>query len=166
VLDGSADCLVSDHAAYVRLTEKEPGWEDIFEAMLGCQVIQETVPLVLDEAVHRRGMRLDAFARFSSTNAARIAGLYPRKGTILPGADADLVLYDLDAPWTVDAASQQHSKNPWSPFDGRRVQARCVRTLVRGETVHLDREILVEPGYGRFLSSQQAHAALAPESAR
>ncbi|MGN6378656.1 MAG: allantoinase AllB [Gaiellales bacterium] len=151
VLDGTADCLVSDHCAYT-LEEKEPGWEDIFAAPLGCQVMQETVPLVLDEAYHRRGMSLDAFARFSSANAARIAGLYPRKGSLLPGADADLALYDLETEWVVDARSQQFSKNPWSPFDGRRVRARVVRTLVRGETVYAGGEILVEPGSGRFLS--------------
>ena len=95
VLDGTADCLVSDHSAYT-LAEKEAGWENIFDALLGCQVIQETVPLVLDEAFHRRGMTLDRFARFSSTNAARIVGLDPRNGTLLPGGDADIVLYDLD----------------------------------------------------------------------
>src|SRR5207247_7540972 len=95
VLDGTADSLVSDHCADT-LEEKEPGWEDIFAAPLGCQVMQETVPLVLDEAFHRRGMRLDAFVRFASTNAARIVGLYPRKGSLLPGADADVVLVDLD----------------------------------------------------------------------
>ena len=75
---------------------RTPGYDDIFDAPLGCQVIQETVPLVLDEAFHRRGMPLDAFVRFSSTNAARIAGLYPRKGTLLPGADADIAIYDLE----------------------------------------------------------------------
>jgi allantoinase len=163
VLDGTIDCLVSDHAAYVRETEKEPGWEDIFEAMLGCQVIQETVPLVLDEAFHRRGMALDHFARFSSTNAARIAGLYPRKGTILPGSDADLALYDLQADWTVDAASQQYSKNPWSPFDGRPVGVRCVRTIVRGETVQVDGEIVAQPGHGRFLPGAGAREDSAAE---
>ena len=147
MLDGTADCLVSDHSAYT-LAEKEAGWENIFDALLGCQVIQETVPLVLDEAFHRRGMTLDAFVRFSSTNAARIVGLYPRKGTLLPGADADVVLYDLESEWIVDAKSQQFSKNPWSPFDGRRVRARVVRTLVRGETVYADGEILAEPGLG------------------
>jgi allantoinase len=151
VLDGTADCLVSDHSAYT-LDEKEPGWENIFDALLGCQVIQETVPLVLDEAYHRRGMPLDAFVRFSSTNAARIAGLYPRKGSLLPGADADIALYDLATEWVVDAKSQQFSKNPWSPFDGRRVRARVVRTLVRGETVFADGEIVAEPGSGAFLS--------------
>ena len=151
VLDGTADCLVSDHCAYT-LEEKEAGWEDIFAAPLGCQVMQETVPLVLDEAFHRRGMPLDAFVRFSSANAARIAGLYPRKGSLLPGADADIAIYDLETEWEVDARRQQFSKNPWSPFDGRRVRARVVRTLVRGETVYVDGKVVAEPGWGGFLS--------------
>ncbi len=151
VLDGTADCLVSDHSAYTR-EEKDAGYDDIFLSPLGCQVMQETVPLVLDEAFHRRGLPLDAFVRFSSTNAARISGTYPRKGTLLPGADADVVLYDLESEWRVDAASQQFSKNPWSPFDGRRARARVVRTLVRGETVYADGEILAAPGSGRFLA--------------
>jgi allantoinase len=151
VLDGTADCLVSDHAASTH-EEKDAGHDDIFLSPLGCQVMQETVPLVLDEAFHRRGLALDAFVRFSSTNAARIGGMYPRKGTLLPGADADIALYDLEREWVVDAASQQFSKNPWSPFDGRRARARVVRTLVRGETVYADGEILAQPGSGRFLS--------------
>jgi dihydroorotase-like cyclic amidohydrolase len=158
VLDGSLDSLVSDHCAYT-LAEKEPGWEDIFAAPLGCQVMQETVPLVLDEAYHRRGMALDAFARFSATNAARTIGLYPRKGTIRPGSDADLALFDLRSEWTVDARSQQLSKNPWSPFDGRTSRARCVRTLVRGVTVHRDGEIVAAPGSGRYLSVHDDYAA-------
>ena len=107
-------------------------------------------------------MPLDAFVRFASTNAARIVGLFPRKGTILPGSDADIVLWDLDAEWTVDSASQQFSKNPWSPFDGRTVRGRVVRTLVRGETVYVDGEIRVEPGHGRFLPGA---GALVPAAA-
>jgi allantoinase len=163
VLDGTADSLVSDHCAYT-LEEKEPGWEDIFAAPLGCQVMQETVPLVLDEAFHRRGMRLDAFVRFASTNAARIVGLYPRKGSLLPGADADVVLVDLDAEWTVDAKAQQFSKNPWSPFEGCKARAKVMRTLVRGETVYAEGEILAEPGFGRFLSSQDDYTRRAAET--
>jgi allantoinase len=157
VLDGTADSLVSDHCAYT-LEEKEPGWDDIFAAPLGCQVMQETVPLVLDEAFHRRGMKLDAFVRFSSTNSAKTVGLYPRKGSLLPGSDADVAIYDLDTEWEVDAKAQQFSKNPWSPFDGRRVRAKVLRTLVRGETVYADGEILAQPGSGLFLSSQDDYS--------
>lgn len=155
VLRGEVDCLVSDHAAYTH-AEKELGMTDIFDCPLGCQVIQETVPAVLSEAVHVHGMALDAFARFCSANAARIAGLYPRKGTIAPGSDADVVIWDLNADWVVDAASQQFSKNPWSPFDGRPLRAQVKRTLVRGETVYADGEIHVAPGHGRFVSSQDS----------
>jgi allantoinase len=153
VLREEVHSLVSDHAAYTR-EEKERGLEDMLECPLGCQVIQETVPLVLSEAVHRRGMPLERFARFSATNSARAAGLYPRKGTILPGADADLALYDLGAEWTVDPREQQFSKNPWSPFEGGSVRGKVVRTVVRGRTVYCDGEITAPPGYGEFLSSQ------------
>jgi allantoinase len=154
VLSGELDSLISDHCAYT-IEEKNIGYEDILECPLGCQVIQETVPTVFSEAIHHRGMALDAFARFSSTNAAKIVGLYPRKGTILPGADADLVLWDLESEWAIDAASQQFSKHPWSPFDGRKLKARVMRTIVRGQTVYADGEFHAEPGYGRFLSSQE-----------
>jgi allantoinase len=160
VLAGEVDCLVSDHSAYT-LEEKRAGEEDIFACPLGCQVIQETVPVVFSEAVHRRGMALDAFARFSSTNAARILRLYPRKGTIRPGSDADLAIWDPDAEWTVDARAQQFSKNPWSPFDGRSVRGRVVRTIVRGETVFRDGAICVAPGHGRFLAARDAAAPAA-----
>jgi allantoinase len=162
VLAGQVDCLVSDHCAYT-LEEKRRGYDDVFDTPLGCQVIQETVPVVLSEALHRRGMTLESFVRFTSTNAARIAGLYPRKGSLLPGSDADLVVWDLDEEWTVDAAAQQFSKNPWSPFDGRAVRGRVRRTLVRGETVYADGEILAAPGYGNFLAGagRTAEAAVA-----
>ena len=170
VLRGEVHSLVSDHAAYTR-EEKERGLDDMLECPLGCQVIQETVPLVLSEAVHHRGMSLADFARFSATNSARTAGLYPRKGTILPGSDADLALYDLQAEWTVNAREQQFSKNPWSPFEGRRVRGRVVRTIVRGATVYCEGEITASPGHGTFLSSQDEHTlghrhALTPEMAR
>jgi dihydroorotase-like cyclic amidohydrolase len=90
-----------------------------------------------------------------------VACLYPRKGTILPGSDADLALYDLDAEWTVDPREQQFSKNPWSPFEGRAVRGKVVRTIVRGRTVYCDGEITADPGYGAFLSSQDEHGLAA-----
>jgi dihydroorotase-like cyclic amidohydrolase len=102
-------------------------------------------------------MSLPDFARFSATNSAKAAGLYPRKGTILPGSDADLALYDLNAEWTVDPREQQFSKNPSSPFEGRHVRGKVVRTIVRGTTVYCEGEITAEPGHGTFLSSQDEH---------
>jgi hypothetical protein len=79
----------------------------------------------------------------------------PLQGHAGAGPDADLALYDLETEWTVDARSQQFSKNPWSPFDGR-VRAGVMRTLVRGETVYADGEIR-RAGSGRFPSRQEDH---------
>jgi allantoinase len=164
VLDGTIDCLVSDHCAYT-IEEKSRGYNDIFAAPNGCQVMQEMVPVVLDEAFHRRGMALEAFARLIAERPARIAGVYPRKGSLLVGSDADLVLWDLEGTWVIDPPSQQLSKNPWSPFQGRECRARVVRTLVRGETVYLDGEIRAQPGSGRFLSGQAVYSLGDPAAA-
>jgi allantoinase len=155
VLDGTADALVTDHCGYT-VEEKEAGRDDVFVAPNGLQVIQETIALTMDEALHRRGMSLPSFARLSATRPAEIARLAPIKGAIVPGADADLTLWDLDAPWTVRAGRQQHSKNPWSPWEGRRCRVRLRRTILRGRTIHLDGEVLAEPGTGRFLPGQGA----------
>ena len=108
------------HSAYT-LAEKEPGWENIFDALLGCQVIQETVPLALDEAFHRRGMGLDAFVRFSSTNPARIAGLHRARARCCPGPTPTLrSMTSTPNGWSTRAASS----SPKIP--GRRsTAARC-----------------------------------------
>jgi allantoinase len=149
VLDGTIDCLVSDHAPY-RLDEKQAGQDDIWAAPNGLQVIQVMLPLIMDEALNRRGMRPEAFARFSSTNAARILGLFPRKGAILPGSDADLALYDPNLEWEVDPGLL-FSKHKWTPFAGRTIRGKVLRTIVRGETVYHDGEIVATPGHGTFL---------------
>ena len=101
VLDGTADCLVSDHSAYT-LEEKDPGWEDIFAAPLGCQVIQETVPPCSTRpttAAACRSTRSSASRRRTRSHRRP----FPRKGSLLPGADADIALYDLETEWIVDA---------------------------------------------------------------
>jgi allantoinase len=68
------------------------------------------------------------------------------------------VLWDLDTSWVIDPPNQQFSKNPWSPFEGRKCQARVIRTLLRGETVYGDGEITAAPGTGKFLSVQDDHS--------
>jgi allantoinase len=160
VLYGSIDCLVSDHCAYT-IEEKSKGYDNIFAAPNGCQVMQEMVPVVLDEAFHRRGMTLSALARLIAERPAQIAGIYPGKGSLLVGSDADLVLWNLDEPWVIDSGSRQFSKNPWSPFEGRKIQARVARTLVRGQTVYADGEIRVGAGFGRFLSGRDDYGLAA-----
>ena len=72
-----------------------------------------------------------------STNPARIFGLYPRKGTLAIGADADIALLDPDATWTVTVDDALHQQK-WTPYEGKTITGRVVRTIRRGETIFDD----------------------------
>jgi dihydroorotase-like cyclic amidohydrolase len=159
VLHGTIDTIGSDHAPFPA-AQKDPGFTDIWEAHNGLVGIQTMVPLILSEGVHRRGMSLPRAAALLSTNAARIFDLYPRKGVIQVGADADLMLVDLQREWTVDGA-QFLSRNRWSPYDGMRLTGQIQRTIVRGRTVYTGAGIQVQPGYGEQVLPQRTRATAA-----
>lgn len=153
VLDETIDAISSDHIAST-IEAKAAGDRDIFAAPIGLPGVQTLMPIFWDEAVNKRGMNRSQFVRQTATNAAQIFGLYPRKGSIRIGADADLVLFDPEGAWEVHGAEMLYSQR-WSPFEGRSVKGLVVRTLRRGETIydaerHDDRSI-ARPGSGRFL---------------
>jgi allantoinase len=147
--DGTLEFVASDHCPYLP-EQKAQGFSTIWKAPLGLTGAQTLGPLLLSEAVNGRGLRLTDFVRVTSAGPARFFGLYPRKGAIQPGSDADLVLYDPQASWTIRAADFLELSK-WTPFEGRLCRGRVVRTLVRGRTVYQDGEILVEPGFGKFV---------------
>ncbi len=153
--DETLSFVCSDHSPYT-VEEKERGRGNIFDAPLGLNVIQTMFPALLSEAVQHRGMPLDQFARVTATNPAKLFGLYPRKGTIRVGSDADLALYDLDAVWTVNTVDL-FSLHIWTPFAGTQVRGRVVRTILRGMPLYADRQIVAEPGVGTFLRAVTAH---------
>jgi allantoinase len=86
----------------------------------------------------------------TSANPARLFGLYPQKGSLLPGSDADLVLVDPDASYRLQA-SDLFYKNPHSAYVGCTFQGEVKRTMVRGVTVYHDGDICTAPGFGRLL---------------
>jgi dihydropyrimidinase len=113
------------------------------------------LPLFWDEAVNRRKMSRAQAVRMLSTNAAQIAGLHPRKGTIRIGADADVVLFDPLGSWVVRSRDML-TEEPWSPLDDRELTGFVVRTLRRGVTIydadrHDDDSLLAE-GSGALLT--------------
>ena len=157
VLGGTIDTIGSDHAPFPA-AQKDPGYTDIWEAHNGLVGIETMVPLILSEGVNRRGMSLPRAAALLSTNAARVFDLYPRKGVIQVGADADLMLADLQHEWTVEGA-RFLSHNKWSPYDGMRLTGKIQRTIVRGRTVYADAAIQVRPGYGEQVVPLRADVA-------
>src|SRR5829696_8494754 len=154
VLDGTIDLICSDHCPYT-IESKQTGDDDIFQAPLGLSGVQTLLPAFFSEAVVKRGLPVERFVSLIAANPARIFGLYPRKGTLSIGADADIVLLDPTATWTVTADDALH-KQKWTPYEGKEITGRVVRTLRRGETIFDDTRqgddrIAAAPGSGRFL---------------
>ncbi len=144
VLDGRIDCITSDHSP-CPIEDKERGNDDVWAAWGGITGIQTLVPLMLTEGVLERGLSLERFTALMSTNPAKIAGLWPRKGEIRIGADADLLLVDLQRAWRVEP-SWLYSRHPQSPFIGRKMTAWIERVLLRGRTIALEGRIAGDPG--------------------
>jgi allantoinase len=149
VKEGLVDTIGSDHSPCT-WEEKAPGMENIWKAWGGISGIQLMLPALLTAGVHGHGLPLTDLVRMLSANPARLFGLYPQKGDILPGMDADLVAVDLDKEWTL-SADQLLYKNKHSAYVGCTFTGQVQRTLVRGVTVYQDGEIKVQPGYGQLL---------------
>jgi allantoinase len=143
VLDGTIDCIASDHSPCPP-EEKARGAGDVWAAWGGITGVQTLLPLMFSEGVRRRGLPLE------STNPARIFGLFPRKGSLLPGADADLVILDPNREWTVTADRLRY-RHPQTPYLGWRITGSVERVLVRGRTVYRDGEVVGSPGHGVFV---------------
>ena len=131
---GEIDCIGSDHVAHLRTREAmETG--NVWTTISGFPSrVEGLLPMMLSEGVNAGRITLERLAQVASENPARIFGLYPRKGVIQVGADADLVVVDLDREATI-TASLLHTATPWSIYEGRRVKGWPVMTLLRGEVV-------------------------------
>ena len=151
VLDGTINCIGSDHAAYSEL-EKEVGKGNIFKAPGGIPGFQVIFCGLFDEAVIKRSMKIEDFSKLMSTNAAKIFGLYPRKGNISIGADADLTILDSNQPWKYSSKlSFSKATSPKYPYEGKEYSSKIIMTIVRGETVYSNGKIIASAGYGQFI---------------
>jgi dihydroorotase len=143
--DGTIDMIATDHAPHLR-EEKEPGWVDCWKAHTGTPSVQFYLPLFVDAAVDGR-ISLERVVELTSTAPARTFGL-GQKGRVEVGADADLVVIDLDRELEI-SDDIVVSKIGWTPYAGRRVRGVIEATLVRGQVVYRDGAVVGTPGWGR-----------------
>lgn len=147
LLEGDIDLIATDHSpAPAALKQIESG--DFVRAWGGIASLQLGLAAVWT-AAGARGADLADLARWLSAAPARLAGLDNQKGTIAPGLDADLVIWDPEAEWVVEPARLNH-RHPVTPYRDRRLRGRVVRTVLRGETV-CDLGVIASPR-GRLLS--------------
>jgi dihydropyrimidinase len=150
---GSVDVVATDHCAFLRSQKDLPG-APFHEIPKGLPGVETRLVLLHTLAAVPGLISLDHLARLTSTTPARIFGLYPRKGTIRFGADADLVLFDPEAEWTVEASSL-HMNTDFSPYAGKKVIGRVRAVLLRGEIV-LENGRIIRKGRGRYLRREPA----------
>jgi allantoinase len=157
--------LVAGKIAYV--TTDHVGWtrerkatRSIFEAKSGVPGLEVFLPLFFDAAVHQRNLSVGRLTQLLCENPARRLGLWPQKGGIVIGADADLVLFDTDRRWRIDEA-RMVTPAGWSPYNGREVTGAIDTVLVRGSAVFERGEVAGTPGQGRWVRPHQALATAA-----
>ena len=146
VRKGIIEIIASDHAPHTPGEKALPLWQ----ASAGLCGVETFVTLMLNE-VNRGGLSLNDFVRLSSEMPAKVWGIYPRKGALLPGADADFTVVDMKMKSKI-LAKELHSKSTASPYDGMEVQGLPVAAIVRGAFVMKDRKLTGEKGYGVLIS--------------
>jgi allantoinase len=156
VLAGRVDLIGSDHSP-CPAADKQKGEHDIWRAWGGVAGIQATLPVLMSEGVHARGLSFERVAHLTATAPAQLFGLYPRKGAIAVRADADFALVDPGQRWTF-ASEQLQTRSGVSAYLGRAFTGRVVRTIVRGKTVFVDGHVVGQPGWGRFVRPPGAQA--------
>jgi dihydroorotase-like cyclic amidohydrolase len=125
----------------------------MWSAHTGTPGIQYYYPLLLD-SVNKGELTLERVVELVATNPARAFGLQGVKGALQVGADADIVVADLNAPWTITNDGVL-SKIGWTPYDGREISAAIDRTFVRGTEVYADGKVVGTPGHGRLAAAPQ-----------
>jgi len=146
ITDGTVAVVGSDHNSRPKARKQGSIWK----ASAGFPGVTTLLPVLLSEGYHRRELSLQRIAALVSGNPARIFGLYPTKGCLAVGSDADLTLVDLDAERLVDSSTFE-SHADYSIYDHTRLRGWPVATMLRGRVTMRDGDILVAPGAGRFV---------------
>jgi len=150
VKDGTVDIIGSDHAPFPK-DEKDVGWTDIWRAPAGMPQLETMVPLLLTK-VNEGRITIERLVQVMSENPAKIFGLYPRKGAIRIGSDADFTIADLKKRKTIRKEEMHTKGRSVTVYDGWEVKGVPTATIVRGQIVMDESGVVGKVGYGQFLT--------------
>lgn len=148
----SDNCLYDDREKLSGLERDVAGnpIHDYKRVANGVSGLEERLPLLLTDGVAAGRLTLEKVVEITSTNPAKIFGIYPKKGLIQPGADADIAVVDLNREWVLGAKTLHYGIDS-SVYEGKRVRGRAVMTLRRGEVIAREGVFCAEPASGEFL---------------
>lgn len=165
---GTVTCLGDDHLDY-DLSDKQPDGAERFDNVFGCNAgmpggMEHLLPVLITAGVRTGLVTIEDIVRVCSTNTARLMGLYPRKGVLAPGADADVVVVDPERHKAVDESFYHTRVKDWSLYWGWTLYGIPSTTLVRGTVVLEEGETVGTPGHGRFAPGRRPDLALRAEA--
>jgi dihydropyrimidinase len=146
---GQLHTTATDHCVFCA-PQKAAGRDNFAKIPNGCGGIEDRMQVIWDAGVNTGRLTPSEFVAITSANCARIFNIYPRKGAIVEGADADIVLWDPAATKTISARTQ-FSQGDFNIFEGRSVRGLATHTLSQGKLVWSDGDLRAVPGAGRYI---------------
>ncbi|MBI0578953.1 dihydropyrimidinase [Neobacillus cucumis] len=148
--NGELQTLGSDQCSFDFKGQKELGRGDFSKIPNGGPIVEDRLSILFSEGVKKGRINLNQFVELTSTRAAKLFGLFPKKGTIAVGADADIVIFDPNVERVISAETH-HLAVDYNAFEGMKVTGEPVSVMVRGEFVVRDKQLVAKPGTGQFL---------------
>ncbi|AGK95491.1 dihydropyrimidinase [Clostridium pasteurianum] len=155
ISNNNIQVVATDHCPFDFKGDKQRGKDDFTKCPNGAPGIETRIPLLFSEGVMKGKIDIRTFVDMVSTNPAKIFGLYPKKGVINVGADADIVIIDKNREVTLSKA-MLHENVDYTPYEGMKLKGYPVLTMVRGTVIARDNVFTGEKGYGEFLSRGKA----------
>lgn len=153
VKDGTIDVLGTDHGPFTDDEKLTHGDGDFWKAYCGFGCNDAVMAAMITEGIHKRGISWNRLASLTSGNAARMLGIYPQKGNLMLGADADIQIIDPNMEWSYDGLkSFSKTKSDKGIYQNMQFTGKVIKTLVRGKLVYDDEKIVAPAGYGELIT--------------
>lgn len=146
---GIVNLVSTDHCTFF-MKQKRMGENDFSKIPNGAPGIEHRLELLYSEGVRKGRISLNKFVEVTSTNAAKIYGMFPKKGTIAVGTDADIVIFDPEETHTISAKIHHHNCD-YSAYEGWQITGKCKTVLVRGKVAIENNEVKIKKGFGKFI---------------
>jgi dihydropyrimidinase len=155
---GLVQVVATDHCPF-KWEQKLMGKDDFSKIPNGHPAIENRMELLYSEGVHKGKISLNKYVEVASTNAAKIFGMFPRKGTIAPGSDADIVIFDPGETHTL-SVNTHHMNVDYSAYEGWEITGKVKTVILRGQVAIDNGKCLVQKGYGKFIKRNKVEGKI------
>ena len=150
---GTVQIVATDHCPFM-WEQKKMGEQDFSKIPNGHPAIENRMELLFTEGVQKGKISMNKFVEVTSTNPAKIFGMFPRKGCIAPGSDADIILIDPNYEHTISAETH-HMNVDYSAYEGWKLKGKVMTTILRGKIAIQNGEVRIQKGYGQFIKREK-----------